>query len=97
MGSEEEKPKYGAGHASAMGRLGLQELRGAVYPGSNVAQPSEYGLYGTMTPGEVAADRRDTVQDLDNAEREGSSLQQQLSRPDPREDRGEDREPDLDR
>lgn len=97
MESEPEKPKFGAGHAAAMGRLGIQELRGMVYPDSNVAQQSEYGLYGTMTPGEVAADRQDKIQDLDNADREGSILQKHLNRPDPRDDRDEDREPDLDR
>ncbi len=53
-----EKPKIGEGHLEAMGRLGLREIRGAFYPESNVAQHSEYGLYGTRTPGEVAADRR---------------------------------------
>lgn len=56
--SEEQKPKIGAGHVSAMGRQGLRELRGALYPDSNVAQQPEYGLYGTMTPGEIAADRK---------------------------------------
>lgn len=54
-----EKPKIGAGHASAMFRLGLRELRAFFFPESNVAQPSEYGIWGTRTPGEVAADRRD--------------------------------------
>lgn len=54
----ESKPKIGEGHAEAMFRQGLRELRGALYPESNVAQPSEYGIYGTRTPGEVAEDRR---------------------------------------
>jgi len=49
----------GTGHAAAMGRLGLAELRGAFYNESNVAQHSEYGLYGTRTPGEVQDARRD--------------------------------------
>lgn len=56
--NEEQKPKIGAGHVAAMGRQGLRELRGAMYPDSNVAQQPEYGLYGTMTPGEIAADRK---------------------------------------
>ena len=51
-------PKIGAGHAAAMARQGLRELRAAFYPGSNVAQSAEYGLYGTRTPGEVAESRR---------------------------------------
>ena len=59
MSSEETTfRKFGEGHVSAMGRLGLGELRGALYPESNVAQHSEYGLYGTLTPGEVAEARR---------------------------------------
>jgi len=53
------KQKWGTGHFGAMGRLGLAELRASMYTGSNVAQPSIYGLYGTKTPGEVADDRRD--------------------------------------
>jgi|GEM_PF-2650558 len=52
-----KKPKIGEGHASAMGRQGLRELRGAMYPESNVAQQPEYGLYGTRTPGEVQDER----------------------------------------
>lgn len=55
---EDEQQKIGAGHASAMARLGLRELRGSLYPESNVAQQTEYGLYGTRTPGEVAEARR---------------------------------------
>jgi hypothetical protein len=52
-------PKIGSGHAAAMARLGLKELRAAAFPEtSNIAQPSEYGLYGTRTPGEVAESRR---------------------------------------
>ncbi len=51
--------KIGEGHLAAMGRLGLRELRAATYPDGNVAQPSEYGLYGTQTPGEVAEARRE--------------------------------------
>ena len=51
-------PKLGESHASAMFRQGLRELRGSLYPESNVAQPPEYGLYGTQTPGEVAEARR---------------------------------------
>ncbi|NUQ50119.1 MAG: hypothetical protein HUU27_09415 [Phycisphaerae bacterium] len=43
MAREESTQKIGAGHASAMFRQGLAELRGALYPESNVApdeQPS---------------------------------------------------------
>lgn len=55
----EQQPKIGAGHASAMFRLGLRELRAVFFPESNVAQQSEYGVFGTRTPGEIAAARRD--------------------------------------
>lgn len=68
--------KIGDGHASAMGRQGLRELRNALYPESNVAQQPEYGLYGTRTPGEVAESRRDDGRDL-NEER-GSILADRL-------------------
>lgn len=52
-----EKPKLGAGSLEAAMRQGLAELRGALYPESNVVQPTPYGMYGTKTPGEVADDR----------------------------------------
>lgn len=55
---EEGKEKFGAGHASAMWRQGLGELRAAFYPESNVAQPTEYGIYGTKTPQEIVEDKR---------------------------------------
>ena len=60
---DESTPKIGAGHAQAMFRLGLKELREAAYfPESNVAQPAEIGLYGTSTQMEINAQRRDDVQ-----------------------------------
>jgi hypothetical protein len=68
------RPPIGSGHAGAMGRLGWKEIRGAVYPGSNIAQPSEYGLYGTKTPGEVAEDRREDERDPDEEPFHGSVL-----------------------
>lgn len=57
MAEKDNTPKIGAGHASAMFRQGLAELRAAMYPDSNVAQPAQYGLYGTKTPGEVMQDK----------------------------------------
>jgi hypothetical protein len=53
MSDEKERPKIGAGHAEAMWRQGLAELRGAFYAESNVAQPAQMGLYGTSTQREV--------------------------------------------
>lgn len=64
--------KIGAGHGSAMFRQGLRELRGALYPDSNVAQQTEYGMFGTQTPGEVAEARRDDGREMD--EEEGRSV-----------------------
>lgn len=65
MAREESTQKIGAGHASAMFRQGLAELRGALYPESNVAQPTVYGIYGTKTPGEVMQDKQGDVRDPD--------------------------------
>lgn len=61
MSDDKTEPKIGTGHAEAMFRQGLSELRGALYTDSNVAQPSQYGLYGTKTPGEVQQDREADV------------------------------------
>jgi len=71
-------PKIGSEHASAMLRQGLRELRGALYPESNVAQQPEYGLYGTMTPGEVAESRRSNDRNLDEEPSQGSILGERL-------------------
>ncbi len=90
--------KIGEEHFSAWLRQGLRELRGAMYPESNVAQQPEYGLYGTKTPGEVAEDRRGDARDLeDEAPKErGSVLGERLRQA---EDRGgrDDRGMDLER
>lgn len=58
MNDEGKRPKYGAGHADAMKALGMRELRElGWFQDSNVAQPSEMGLYGTRTPSEVTQGR----------------------------------------
>ena len=49
--------KIGSGHARGMLKQGLSELRAAFYPGSNIAQPPEYGIFGKETPGEVSSSR----------------------------------------
>lgn len=93
--SETDKPKIGEGHASAMLRQGLRELRGAIYTGSNVAQPAEYGLYGTKTPGEVAEVRRPDDRDLEEETHGRSIIDVRLRRA---KDRDEGPQPpDLDR
>jgi hypothetical protein len=69
MSEDQAAPKIGAGHASAMFRQGLSELRAALYPESNVAQPAQYGLYGTRTPGEVMQERGSDARDVDEQPR----------------------------
>ena len=49
--------KIGAGHAGAMLRLGLKELRNAANPSRESVADSEIGLYGTLTQGEIAEAR----------------------------------------
>ena len=86
------RQKIGAGHASAMARQGLRELRAAFYPESNVAQQPEYGVYGTKTPGEVAEDRRGDPRDLEDesAKARDSVLADRLRQADSRADRADD-------
>ena len=72
MAARQEPPqKWGSEHASAMFRQGLRELRGAMYPESNVAQPTEMGVAGTKTPGEVASDRNSDARDLEDETSKG--------------------------
>lgn len=66
MSSTDGDPKIGAGHASAMARQGLAELRAALYPGSNVAQPTEYGIWGRPTPQEVVSSKQATREESDS-------------------------------
>src|SRR5437667_9667731 len=82
------EPKIGSGHLGAMWRQGLAELRAVLYPESNVAQPPQYGIYGTRTPGEVAEARRADARDLDE-ERE-SGLAEKLRQAETRDDRGQE-------
>ncbi len=50
--------KIGVGHAGAMWRAGLRELRAMLYPESNISQQTELGIYGTALPSEVATVRQ---------------------------------------
>jgi hypothetical protein len=52
-----EQRKIGDGHAAAMLRLGLKELRNAINPSRESVADSEIGLYGTQTQGEIAEAR----------------------------------------
>lgn len=89
--SDDNKPKIGAGHAKAMFNLGLNELRGAVYADSNVAQPPEYGVFGRPTPGEIADGRRESGREFE-AEGQPSVLAERETEIQSRA-RGEDRQP----
>lgn len=46
--------KIGEGHAAAMFRLGLKELRNAINPSRESVADNEIGLYGSQTQGEIA-------------------------------------------
>jgi hypothetical protein len=46
--------KIGEGHAAAMGRLGLAELRNAFNPSKESVADRDMGLYGQATQGEIA-------------------------------------------
>jgi hypothetical protein len=46
--------KWGEGHAGAMFRLGLKELRNAINPSRESVADQEIGVYGTLTQGEIA-------------------------------------------
>jgi hypothetical protein len=65
MSGEKQTPKISAGHASAIARLGLAELRAALYSESNIAQSAQYGIFGTRTSGEVVQERGTWGRDLD--------------------------------
>lgn len=90
--------KIGEGTFSAWLREGLHELRAVIYPDSNIAQRTEYGMYGTMTPGEIAEDRRGKPRDLEDEvpQRNESILEQRMQ---PVADRGDrdDRGMDMER
>lgn len=75
---EDLKPKIGAGHASAMLRQGLRELRATLYPESNVSHQAEYGIYGTRTPGEVAESRRQDGREMEEEPPGGGVLADRL-------------------
>src|SRR3954447_11021771 len=67
---EEDRKKIGGMTLGASLRLGLAELREAFSLGGNIEQPTPYGMYGTLTPGEVASNRRDDPQSVQQMEEE---------------------------
>jgi hypothetical protein len=54
---EADRKKLGGMTLGAHARLGLAELREAVSHDSSIAQSTPYGMWGTLTPGEIAAGR----------------------------------------
>lgn len=92
MAREENAPKTGAGHASAMFRQGLAELRAAAFhPESNVAQPTVYGIYGTKTPGEVMQEKQGEARDPDE---QPSILDERMKQVEQKRDTDRGREPE---
>jgi hypothetical protein len=67
------KRKIGEGHAAAMFRLGLKELRNALNPSRESVADHELGLFGTETQGEIAKARRGPGQ---GAEQESDARQE---------------------
>lgn len=54
MQDDRPVPKWFSGSLAAYGRLGIHELRNALYPESNVAQGhSEYGMWAQPTPSQI--------------------------------------------
>jgi hypothetical protein len=85
------KRKIGEGHAEAMLRLGLKELRNAATPSRESVADTEIGLYGTLTQGEIAAARGGPGQGPEQESAEEALSLQKLR------DEGEQRGPDGDR
>lgn len=55
---QNDRQKWGGLSLAAHARLGLSELRQAVSLGGNVEQPTPYGMWGNITPGEIASGRQ---------------------------------------
>lgn len=69
--------KIGEGHAAAMARIGLNELRASVYPGSNIAQ-TDLGVFGNATQGEISQARNHGEDPVKEEEKGDSPLQQSM-------------------
>ena len=65
--------KIGEGHAAAMFRLGLKELRNALNPSRESVADQEIGVFGTQTQGEIA-DARGGPGNGSNQESRGDKL-----------------------
>lgn len=64
--------KIGEGHAGAMFRLGLKELRNAINPSRESVADQEIGVFGTLTQGEIADARGGPGQGAEQESRLGN-------------------------
>ncbi|MCI0719446.1 MAG: hypothetical protein L0338_10840 [Acidobacteria bacterium] len=64
--------KIGEGHAAAMFRLGLKELRNAINPSRESVADQEIGIYGSLTQGEIADARDGPGKGSDQESRNGN-------------------------
>ena len=69
--------KIGEGHLEAMARVGLNEIRATVYPGSNITQ-TDLGVFGNATPGEIGEARNSREEPVKEEEKGDSPLQQSM-------------------
>jgi hypothetical protein len=86
--------KIGDGHAEAMLRLGLKELRNAANPSRESVADNEIGLYGTQTQGEIAEARGGPGQGPEQESSKSMSLEDLRKEAEERkrdDDRGDDR------
>ena len=67
--------KIGATAFKGFMRQGLAEVRAASpLADSPIAQPTDYGMWGVATPGEVSEARRDEIEHLDESSVIGSRI-----------------------
>ena len=70
--------KIGEGHAGAMFRLGLKELRNAINPSRESVADQEIGMYGTLTQGEIADARGGPGKGTEQESRKGTEQEPRL-------------------
>ncbi len=94
--ADKTESKIGDGHAAAMVRKGWHELGAAMYTGSNiVSQQNEYGIFGSITPGEVANSREGNKAADEEKQHEASIVDDRIRNSSTREERP--REAGMDR
>lgn len=70
--------KIGEGHAGAMFRLGLKELRNAINPSRESVADQEIGMYGTLTQGEIADARGGPGKGTEQESRKGTEQESRI-------------------